>query len=105
MDLWVGDGEAATGADVVQRVPISSSNVSRGQAIALLYGGVVGGKPAILRVTPGQNTPEDVVLEALAPAATSDGAPSCSCRRPPTTPWTSGPRMRTVAGRPGWLPR
>ncbi len=39
----------------------------------LLYPSIVGGKPAILKVTPGQNTPEDVVVEALAPAATSDG--------------------------------
>ena len=33
----------------------------------------MGRKPAILRMTPGQNTPEEVVLEALTPAATSDG--------------------------------
>ena len=74
MDLWVGDGGAATGTDVVQRVPVPMSVERVAWAgDRLLYGGVVGGKPAILRVTPGQNTPEDVVLEALAPAATSDG--------------------------------
>ena len=74
MDLWVGDGEAATGTDVVQRVPVPK-NVERvaWAGDRLLYGGVVGGKPAVLKVTPGQNTPEDVVLEALAPVATSDG--------------------------------
>jgi serine/threonine protein kinase len=72
MDLWVGDGGAATGSDVVQRVPISIDRVAWA-GDRLLYGSVVGGKPAILRVGPGQNTPEDVVLEALAPAATSDG--------------------------------
>jgi Tol biopolymer transport system component len=72
MDLWIGDGEAATGADVVQRVPISVERIAWA-GDRLLYGSVVGGKPAILRLTPGQNTPEDVVLEALAPAATSDG--------------------------------
>ena len=66
MDLWVGDGEATTGADVVQRVPISLERVAWA-GDRLLYGGVIGGKPAILRVTPGENTPEDVVLEALAP--------------------------------------
>ena len=34
MDLWVGDGGAATGTDVVQRVPVpTASNVSRGQVI------------------------------------------------------------------------
>ena len=74
MDLWVGDGGATTGADVVQRVP-APMGVERvaWAGDRLLYAGIVGGKPAILRVTPGQNTPEDVVLEALAPAATSDG--------------------------------
>ncbi|HKH70685.1 MAG TPA: protein kinase [Vicinamibacterales bacterium] len=74
MDLWVGDGGAAAGTDLVQRVPVPMS-VERvtWAGDRLLYGGIVGGKPAILRVTIGQNTPEDVVLEALAPAATSDG--------------------------------
>jgi len=73
-DLWVGDGGATTGADVVQRVP-SPMGVDRvaWAGDRLLYSGIVGGKPAILKVTPGQNTPEDVVVEALAPAATSDG--------------------------------
>ena len=72
MDLWVGDGGATTGADVVQRVPISLERVAWA-GDRLLYASVIGGKPAILRVTPGENTPEDVVLEALAPAVTSDG--------------------------------
>ena len=74
MDLWVGDGGAETGADVVQRVPVPTTVERVAWAgDRLLYGGVVGGKPAILRVTPGQNTPEDVVLEALTPVATRDG--------------------------------
>ena len=74
MDLWVGDGGAATGS----RRGAARAGASDVERVAwagdrLLYGGVVGGKPAILRVTPGESTPEDVVLEALAPAATSDG--------------------------------
>jgi len=74
IDLWVGDGTTATGTDVLQRVPMSGSVERVAWAgDRLLYVGVVGGKPAILKVTPGQNTPEDVLLEALAPAATSDG--------------------------------
>jgi Tol biopolymer transport system component len=74
MDLWVGDGRAATGADVVQRVPLSMALERVAWAgDRLLYSGIVSGKPAIMRVTPGQNTPAEVVLEALAPAATSDG--------------------------------
>src|SRR5688572_8352640 len=72
MDLWVGDGGATTGADVVQRVPISLERVAWA-GDRLLYSGVVAGKPAILRMMPGQKTPEEVLLEALAPAATSDG--------------------------------
>jgi len=74
MDLWVGDGGAATGTDVVQRVPVPTAVERVAWAgDRLLYTSVIGGKPAILRVTPGENTSEDVVLEALAPAATSDG--------------------------------
>ena len=72
MDLWVGNGGATTGADVVQRVPVSLERVAWA-GDRLLYASVIGGKPAILRVAPGENTPEDVVLEALAPAVTSDG--------------------------------
>ena len=72
MDLWIGDGRAATGADVVQRVPITIERIAWA-GDRLLYGSVVDGKPAILRMTPGQNTPADVVLEAVDPAATSDG--------------------------------
>ncbi len=74
MDLWLGDGGATTGADVVQRVPVPTSIDRVAWAgDRLLYSGIVGGKPAILSVMPGQNSPEDVVLEAVAPAATSDG--------------------------------
>ena len=104
MDLWVGDGGAMTGADVVQRVPVHDFERVAWAGDRLLYAGVVGGKPAILRVTPGQNTPEDVVLEAVAPAATSDGRTIVFVSSADNT-WTSGPRMRAVAGRPGWLPR
>jgi Tol biopolymer transport system component len=75
MDLWVGDGGGATGADVVQRVPLSMALERVAWAgDRLLYSGVVGGKPAVMRVTPGQNTPVEVVVPGgLAPAATSDG--------------------------------
>ncbi len=73
MDVWVGDGGAAAGSAVVQRVPVSLGLARVAWAgNALLYGGVVGGRPAILRMTPGQGA-EEVVLDALNPAATSDG--------------------------------
>jgi Tol biopolymer transport system component len=75
MDVWVGDGGGATGTAVVRRAPI------RGERLAdvawsghqLLYGTVVSGRPTILRVTPGQDTSEEVVLDALTPGVTSDG--------------------------------
>ncbi len=72
MDLWLGDGGATTGADLVQRVPTGMDRVAWA-GDRLLYTGIVGGKPAILRLMPGKNNPEDVVLEAVSPAATSDG--------------------------------
>ena len=72
MDLWLGDGGAVTGADVVQRVPISLDRVAWA-GDRLLYAAMAGGKPAILSVTPGQGTSEALVLDAVAPAATSDG--------------------------------
>ena len=72
MDLWLGDGGATAGADLVQRVPTGMDRVAWA-GDRLLYTGIVGGKPAILRLMPGKNNPEDVVLEAVSPAATSDG--------------------------------
>ena len=52
----------------------------------LLYGGVVGGRPAHPRVTPGEGTPEEVVLDAAHSAASpATAARSCSSRHPPTT--------------------
>ena len=39
----------------------------------LLYGTVVSGRPTILRVAPGQDTSEEVVVDAVTPGVTSDG--------------------------------
>ena len=63
MDVWVGDGGAAAGTDVVQRAPVSSGGVAW-SGERLLYGGLVGGRPAILRVTPGEGTSEEVLVDA-----------------------------------------
>jgi len=71
MDLWVGDGGGAAGTEVVRRVPISIERITW-SGDRLLYGGVVGGRPAILRVNAGQGTPEEVVLDAVSIAVTSD---------------------------------
>jgi len=72
MDLWVGDAGGTTGTDVAQRVPVSFARVAW-VGNGLLYGGFVGGRPAILRVTPDLGSAEEVVLDALCPGATSDG--------------------------------
>ena len=72
MDIWVGDGEGVTGANVVQRALISLEQlVWSGDRI--LYAGFVGGRPAILRVSPADGTSEEVLADALAPSVTSDG--------------------------------
>jgi serine/threonine protein kinase/Tol biopolymer transport system component len=75
MDVWVGDGGGATGTEVVRRAPISGERLARlaWSGNQLLYGTVVSGRPAILRVTPGQDTAEEVVLDAVTPGVTSDG--------------------------------
>jgi eukaryotic-like serine/threonine-protein kinase len=72
MDVWVGDGEAATGTDVVQRVPVSLERLVW-SGDQLLYGAFVGGRPTILSVTPGGRTSEEVIVDALTPGVTSDG--------------------------------
>jgi Tol biopolymer transport system component len=69
--LWVGGPEGATGIDVVRRVPVSIERIAW-SGDQLLYGSVIGGRPAILRANAGQGTPEEVVLDAVSIAATSD---------------------------------
>jgi Tol biopolymer transport system component len=71
MDLWVGDGGGATGTDLVRRAPVSLERIAW-SGNQLLYGSVVGGRSAILRVDAGQGTPEELVRDALCVAATSD---------------------------------
>ena len=73
MDLWVGDGDGGGGRDIVRRAPISVDRLAW-SGEQLLYGTVVGGRPAIMRVTPGQDTSEEVLLDALSPGVTSDGS-------------------------------
>jgi serine/threonine protein kinase len=76
MDVWVGDGGGTTGTEVVRRAPSAGERLARlvWSGDQLLYGTVVSGRPAILRVTPGQDTAEEVVLDALTPGGvTSDG--------------------------------
>lgn len=75
---WSPDGRLI----VVAAATLTSGGRVRGERLArlawsgnqLLYGTVVSGRPAILRVTPGQDTSEEVVLDALTPGVTSDRA-------------------------------
>jgi serine/threonine protein kinase len=72
MDVWVGDGKGVAGTTVAQRVPVSIERLAW-SGNRLLYAGVVGGRPAVLRLTPGDNRSEEVLLDAVSPAATADG--------------------------------
>jgi Tol biopolymer transport system component len=72
MDIWIGDSAGSAGTDVAQRVPVSLERVAW-SGDRLLYTTFVGGKPAIVRLTPGESTPEEVVSDALSPATTTDG--------------------------------
>ena len=89
MDLWVGDGDGGGGRDIVRRAPISVDRLAW-SGEQLLYGTVVGGRPAIMRVTPGQDTSEEVLLDALSPGVTSDGSTIVFV--------TSSPEARPVEG-------
>jgi Tol biopolymer transport system component len=72
MDIWIGDADGRTGTDVVRRVPSSIDRLAWA-GDRLLYGGFVGGRPTILRITPGDATHEEVIADALTPGTTSDG--------------------------------
>jgi serine/threonine protein kinase len=72
MDIWIGDPGGVTGTEVVRRMPVSVERLAW-SGDRLLYGTVVGGRPAILRMTPGQDTMDEVMVDALTPAVTSDG--------------------------------
>ena len=74
IDVWVGDAGGTTGTEAVRRAPVEGSvpRVSHGPA-SVAVRTVVSGRAAILRVTPGQDTSEEVVVDALTPGVTSDG--------------------------------
>jgi serine/threonine protein kinase/Tol biopolymer transport system component len=74
MDVWVGDGGGTTGTEVVRSAAITERLARLAwSGHQLLYGTIVSGRPAILRVTPGQASSEELVLDALTPGATNDG--------------------------------
>jgi serine/threonine protein kinase/Tol biopolymer transport system component len=73
MDIWMGDSAGAAGAVIAERVPVFLPRLAWASD-RLLYGTVAGGRHAIVRLTPGERTPEAVATEAQAPAATNDGS-------------------------------
>ena len=95
---------ASTGTEVVRRAPVERRAFAW-SGHQLLYGTVVSGRPAILRVTPGQDTSEEVVLDALTPGVTSDGRTIVFVSSSTDSSSTCGRRKRTVAGLPDWCPR
>jgi serine/threonine protein kinase/Tol biopolymer transport system component len=71
-DVWVGDGAASTGSQAVGPSPAIVPRLAW-SGDWLLYAGVAGGRPAILRASPGGGTPEEVVVDALTAGVTADG--------------------------------
>ena len=70
--IWVGDATGSAGAEAIQS---TQSTVPRFAWLGdqVLYGAVVGGRPAIMRASPGGGAPEAVMVDALTPGVTSDG--------------------------------
>ena len=56
----------------VRRVPVSIGALAWSDE-QLFYGSIVGGRPAILRLTPGRSGPEELLFDAVTPGVTSDG--------------------------------
>ena len=73
MDIWVGDAGGITGTDVVRRAPTRFDPLAW-SGDRLLYGTISGGRAAIMGIVPGRDGAEEVVLDALTPAVTSDGS-------------------------------
>ena len=96
MDIWVGDGAASMGKDVVQRARVSVERL-QWYGDRLLYGAAVGGgKPGVFRLTPGETTPEVVVSDALSPAVTTDGATMVFVSSDDLSLWTADAAGRRV---------
>jgi Tol biopolymer transport system component len=71
-DIWVGDAGGTTGTEVVRRTPVSVERVAW-SGDRLLYGTVVGGRPAVLITTPGQDGSEELIDDAVTPGVAGDG--------------------------------
>jgi serine/threonine protein kinase len=74
--IWVGDGAAADGADVVAPAPFSGRTALATVAWVgedLLYASTASGRAIIVRLRAGLGMPEELVSNALEGRGTSDG--------------------------------
>jgi hypothetical protein len=74
--IWVGDGTAANGADVVAPAPFSGrARLARVAWVGdnLLYGSTASGRAIVARLYAALGMPEELVSNALEGSGTSDG--------------------------------
>jgi serine/threonine protein kinase/Tol biopolymer transport system component len=72
--LWVGDGSAGSGAEVVPPFRVGRSFMVGWAADRVLYTTFSGVFPAVWKTRPGDRTVEEVVQQAEQPLASPDGA-------------------------------
>ena len=72
--IWLGDGAARSGAEVVPPTLVAVRFVTVAWAgERLLYDTVTNGQPSIMSIVPGVGTPVEVASNANGAVATSDG--------------------------------
>ena len=72
--IWVGDGAAKNGAEVVPPTPVAVQFVTVAWAgDRLLYDTTTNGLPSIVSIVPGVGTPVEVASNGSGAVATSDG--------------------------------
>ena len=72
--IWVGDADANRGGDAVPSSPVRTRRVTLAWAgDRLLYTGAASGRFSVMGVSPTGGIPQELVPQALYPAATSDG--------------------------------
>ena len=72
--IWLGDGAARSGAEVVPPTRVAGPFVSVAWAgERLLHDTITNGQPSIVSIVPGVGTPVEVASNANSAVATSDG--------------------------------
>jgi Tol biopolymer transport system component len=96
MDIWVGGADGSVGSDVVRRAPINVVGRLAWAGDRLVYGTISNGRQSIMRIAPGQSGSEELMLDALTPAVTSDSQ-TIAFVTPTLELWTADARGRKVA--------